>query len=112
MGNDTPNRAPASWRRILIWAIAIGAIVEAVTLWLRFGRGVQAAEFNKSAPLLLQIHHMFWSVPPLIAAPFLLNRPRIFDPLIGISIGLIASDLAHHFIVLPLLTGTTGWHWP
>ena len=66
--------------------------MEAVTLWLRFGRGVQAAEFNKSAPLLLQIHHMFWSVPLLIAAPFWLNHPRVFGPLIGISVGLIASD--------------------
>jgi hypothetical protein len=112
MGNPTPDREPSSWRRILIWAIAVAVIVEAITLWLRFGRGVQAAEFNKSAPLLLQIHHMFWSVPLLIAAPFLLNRPRIFGPLIGISIGLIASDLAHHFLVSPLLTGTTGWHWP
>jgi hypothetical protein len=45
-------------------------------------------------------------------APFLLARGPTFDALIGISIVLIASDLAHHFIILPILAGTTGWHWP
>jgi hypothetical protein len=112
MGNSMPKRATSSRRRILIWALAVTIVVESATLWLRFGRGVQAAEFNKSAPLLLQIHHMFWSAPLLFIAPFLLGRPRIFDALIGISLGLIVSDLAHHFLILPLLTGTTGWHWP
>jgi hypothetical protein len=112
MGDSMPRHVTSSRRRILIWTVIVTVIVESATLWLRFGRGVQATEFNKSAPLVLQIHHMFWSVPLLIVAPFLLSRPRIFDPLIGISVGLIISDLAHHFILLPLLTGTTGWHWP
>ena len=112
MGNSMPRHVTSSRRRILIWTIAVAVIVESATLWLRFGRGVQATEFNKSAPLLLRVHHMFWSVPLLFIAPFLMDRPRIFDALIGISIGLIVSDLAHHFVVLPLLTGTTGWHWP
>ena len=47
----------------IAWTIAITLVVEAVTLYLRFGRGETATEFNKTAPLLLQIHHMFWSVP-------------------------------------------------
>jgi hypothetical protein len=109
---DRPFQSSVRYRLILLWAVAVTLLVEALTLWLRFGRGVQATEFNKSAPLLLQIHHMFWSAPLLFVAPFLLGRPRLFDALIGISLGLIVSDLAHHFLVLPLLTGTTGWHWP
>jgi hypothetical protein len=112
MGNSMPDRATSSRRRILSWTVAVTVIVESATLRLRFGSGVQAAEFNRSAPLLLQIHHMFWSAPLLFIAPFLLGRPRIFDALIGVSLGLIVSDLAHHFLILPFLTGTTGWHWP
>ncbi len=114
MGGAASDRAASSnsRRRIVVWSIAVALAVELIALWLRFGRGVQAAEFNRSAPLLLQIHHMFWSVPLLIAAPFLIARRPLFNALVGISIGLITSDLAHHFIILPLLTGTTGWHWP
>jgi hypothetical protein len=112
MGDSMPRHLTSSRRRILIWTVAATVIVESATLWLRFGRGVQATEFNKSASLVLRIHHMFWSAPLLFIAPFLLGRPRIFDALIGVSLGLIVSDLAHHFLILPLLTGTTGWHWP
>jgi hypothetical protein len=32
--------------------------------------------------------------------------------MIGIAGGLILSDLLHHFVVLPLWVGNTGWHWP
>lgn len=32
--------------------------------------------------------------------------------MLGIAIDLIASDLIHHFLVLPLLVGNSGWHWP
>ena len=32
---------------------------------------MSATEFNATAPLLLQIHHMFWSVPLLLVLPLL-----------------------------------------
>ena len=96
------------------WAGAIlaGVIVEAICLYLRFDRGETAVEFNRTAPLLLQLHHMFWSVPLLVALPLAWRRPRISGTLSGVAIGFIVSDLAHHFLVLPLLIGETGWHWP
>lgn len=83
-----------------------------VTLYLRFGRHQTAKEFNQTAPLLLQIHHMFWSVPLLAALPACGHRPRLRGAIAGVAIGLIISDLLHHFFVLPLLVGNTGWHWP
>ena len=52
------------------WTIAVTAVAEAVTLHLRFGREATAADFNQTAPLLLQIHHMFWGVPLLLLLPF------------------------------------------
>jgi hypothetical protein len=82
---------------------------EGVTLYLRFGRHQTAAEFNKTAPLLLQMHHMFWSVPLLAVLPVC---PRLRGALLGTAIGFIVSDLLHHFLVLPLAVGNTGWHWP
>lgn len=98
-------------RIVLLWTLAVTLIAEAITVDLRFRVGTTAADFNATAPLLLQVHHMFWSVPLLVVLPFVWRR-RVAAPLLGIALGLIASDLLHHFVVLPLTVGNTGWHWP
>jgi hypothetical protein len=100
-----------SQKIIWIGGSAMTVLFEAITIVIRFTTHVSAVEFNKTAPLLLQIHHMFWSVPFLIAAAIGYRKP--FAPWCwAISIGLVASDLVHHFVVLPILVGNTGWHWP
>lgn len=99
-------------RFALVWAASVTLVVEAVTLFLRFGSGMTAAEFNQQAPLPLQLHHMFWSVPLLVVVPLVWRRPRLSGALLGIAMGLILSDLIHHLVVLPIAAGTTGWHWP
>ena len=99
-------------RALIVWATAATLIAEAVTLYLRFGRGQTAIEFNKSAPLLLQVHHMFWSLPLFAMLPLCWRRPRWRGAIAGIAIGFIVSDLLHHFAIPPLLVGNTGWHWP
>jgi hypothetical protein len=90
----------------------VAVVVEAFTLAARFGAGLSAVEFNRTAPLWMQAHHMFWSLPILIVVPLVWKRTRISGALIGVAAGLIISDLAHHFLILPLLVGHTGWHWP
>ncbi|REJ88137.1 MAG: hypothetical protein DWQ34_12085 [Planctomycetota bacterium] len=79
------------------WAAGVTVLTEAVTLQLRFGQGRTAVEFNKTAPLLLQIHHMFWAVPLFMLLPLCWRKPRLSGSLLGIGIGFILSDLAHHF---------------
>ena len=99
--------------RVLVeWTIISTLVVEAITAYLRFRGGIAAADFNKTAPLLLQIHHMFWSLPLLLVVPLVWRKPKLSGALLGIACGLILSDLAHHFLVLPLTVGNTGWHWP
>jgi len=99
-------------RACLLWTSAVTLVVEAVTLFMRFGTGFTVTEFNKTAPLLLQIHHMFWSIPVLLPLFVLWRRPHLSGALLGVAIGFIVSDLAHHFVVLPITVGHTGWHWP
>lgn len=96
----------------LVTGAACTLITEAVTLYLRFGLGATAAEFNRTAPLVLQVHHMFWSIPLLLAARACRQRPKLSGALLGAAGGFIVSDLLHHFVVLPLMVGNTGWHWP
>ena len=99
-------------RIVVAWTIVSTVLVEAITIYLRFRSGVRATEFNKTAPLLLQIHHMFWSIPLLVVVWLVWRNVRLSGALLGIALGLILSDLLHHFVVLPLTVGNTGWHWP
>ena len=99
-------------KAIAVWTVIVTVFVEAVTVFLRFGGGLSAAEFNRDAPLLLQIHHMFWSIPLLVVAPLLWRHQRTSGALVGIALGFILSDAIHHLVVLPLTVGNTGWHWP
>ncbi|MBI3722999.1 hypothetical protein HY251_03450 [bacterium] len=55
---------------------------------------------------------MFWAVPLLVLVPFMRRRPAACTWLLALSLGCVASDLAHHFVVLPIAVGNTGWHWP
>jgi ABC-type proline/glycine betaine transport system permease subunit len=96
----------------MLWGLAVTVLAEAVAAYLRFHSGIAAAEFNKTAPLVLQIHHMFWSIPLLVVVPFVWRKAGLSGAVIGIALGLILSDLMHHFVVLPWTVGNTGWHWP
>jgi uncharacterized membrane protein YwzB len=100
-------------RIIIKWSIIITVIGEIITLLFRLVGGISAVDFNKTNPnILLQVHHMFWAIPFIIWA-FLIKKNNIVKSrILGLSIGIILSDLVHHFILLPLLVGNTGWHWP
>jgi hypothetical protein len=107
-GKGPAELSPAFW-----WcAVCVTFAVEVITIFLRIKVG-SATSFERSTqpPLLLRVHHMFWPVFVLPVAPFLRNRTAV-HVLLGISLGLIASDLIHHFVVLPLWVGNIGWHWP
>jgi len=109
IAEDTQRRRQA----FVDWAIISTIVIECITLLLRFRGGITAVDFNATAPpLLLQIHHMFWAVPLLPGVVWYWRRPTFSGALAGLAIGLIASDLLHHFAFLPLLVGNTGWHWP
>ena len=108
----TPPAVATRRHAVVVWTVGSAALVEAVTLYLRFHSGIAAAEFNKTAPLLLQIHHMFWSVPLFPVAWLAWRRARLSGAILGIALGFIFSDLVHHLLVLPLAVGNTGWHWP
>ena len=109
----TELKPDSNSKRWLIWATALTCIFELMTISARIATGISAAEFNGSnPPWLLQIHHMFWSVPFLAVLPLVWSVAGIRNPVAGMALGLIFSDLVHHFVVLPVWVGNTGWHWP
>lgn len=106
------NASPFLRRDLLFWSAVFTLVGEAIAVALRQAMGITAVEFNRTAPLWLQVHHMFWSVPLLALAWVAQRWPRPAGMLAAVGVGCIASDLLHHFVVLPLTVGNTGWHWP
>ena len=50
-------------KSLLVRTLALTALFELVTVWVRFGKGLTAADFGEKSPSLLRIHHLFWSLP-------------------------------------------------
>ena len=98
-------------RICLIWCLIVTVVGELITIICRIAAGGPAtAILRPETHVLIRMHHMFWAIPVLIVAIFVKGSARM--RLVGIAGGLILSDLAHHFVVLPLWVGNTGWHWP
>lgn len=105
----TTFRERSFWRLVLLLTV----VMELVTIAMRIVCGQSAADFIHATepPLLLQLHHMFWSAP-FVVVGVVVHERRMSCVLWSISLSLIVSDFAHHFLVLPLWVGNTGWHWP
>ena len=102
-------------RSLLLQSAAWTAAFEAATVAGRVLGGESAAAWAERVepPLWLRIHHMFWAIPVAAVAGAIWGRwPRVGRGLAAVAVGLVASDLLHHFAVLPLWVGNVGWHWP
>ena len=90
------------------WGVVSTGAAEAATIFCRATTGIAAADIPTSTHWLLRLHHMFWRVPLLAALPVFWKSERVSGRLIGLSAGLVFSDLVHHFLVLPLWVGNTA----
>ena len=94
----------------------VTVVAELITIVCRISFGQSAEQFNAAVnpPLVVKMHHMFWAIPMVLLAFVLVKhgKTRIAHSVFGASAGVVLSDLMHHFIVLPLWVGQTGWHWP
>ena len=94
--------------KVLCWGLVLAVLIEAVTIALRFGLSLESTRDTASTigrfTFGLRIHHGYiglFLVP--LAWCFPLGLRHI---LWIIAIGLIVSDLAHHFLVLWPITGS------
>ncbi len=104
LGDRTPGE-------ILSLGLAMALVMEALTLALRFGCGMKSCHHTSwigRCTRGLRVHHGY---PGLAAAPIGLGLGLgVGSTALGaavaiIGIGLLVSDLLHHFVALRLLTG-------
>jgi len=102
-------------RLVLVKASLLALVFELVTVVLRFGCGLRAGAVTAPVGKLtggLRIHHAYVGV--LISALVVLAGKLLTDTAfvcgLASGLGLVASDLAHHFIVLWAVTGSHEFH--
>lgn len=93
---------------------ALAAVLEAATVVLRFGAGLEA----QADPVRLgtltggwRIHHGVAGLLLLAAALPARRRPALRNALLAAGGALLLSDAVHHLLVLWPLTGDTGFGW-
>jgi hypothetical protein len=96
-----------SGRQLAVWGLVLAGAIELVTVILRFGMKLQATRDTSmlaSWTFGFRIHHGYIGVVLLLLA--LPASGWLRNLLVIIGIGLVLSDLAHHFLVLWPITGS------
>jgi hypothetical protein len=93
--------------------VGLTLLVEGVTCIGRFGLGVRGTRSTRwLAPFTfrLRVHHAYTGALLAAGAAVALSSASPWRlPLVCAGLALLVSDLIHHFIVLPALTGATDF---
>ncbi len=99
------------WQALLL-GLALAALIEAVTCLFRFGLGLQSTRDTAWLARFTfgyRIHHGYIGALLLLGA--VLPGPGAWrNMLVAVGVGLVVSDLVHHFIVLWGVTGSPEFH--
>jgi hypothetical protein len=93
---------------LILLTLATTVAFEVLTCAGRFFLGLRSCEIApryKRYTLGVRIHHGYVGA---VAMPpsFMVSSDPVFSPvLLAVAAGLVLSDLVHHFVVLPLITG-------
>lgn len=99
--------------QVLLFGLVLALAIEAFTVWTRFGLGLQSTRDTgvlASVTFGLRIHHGYLGV---VLALVILCLPVTVgwrNAVLMVAVGLIVSDLAHHFLVLWPITGSPEFH--
>jgi hypothetical protein len=101
-----------SFRATILGGLVLAIILEFFTYLLRFGAGLEATRDTRGLAFLTfgwRIHHAYPGVLLFLLAP-LVPKGCWRTLLLLLGIGLVVSDLFHHFAVLWPLTGDPQFH--
>jgi hypothetical protein len=93
--------------RVLLLGFFCAVVLEAITVVLRFGLGLESTRDTTligAATFRLRIHHGYIGLVLLVAA--FRFRGGLRNLILIVGLGLVISDLFHHFLVLWPLTGS------
>jgi hypothetical protein len=101
-----------TFRSTVLWGLVLAVVFEIITCIFRFGLHLQSTRDTRGMAgwtLGFRIHHAYPGVLLLLGA-LLVGKGGWRTLLLLVGIGLVVSDLAHHFAVLWPLTGDPQFH--
>jgi len=104
------NDSTSGNQRLVLWSLLLTIVFEALTCVLRFGLELQSTRATASTIGWLtggiRIHHSYIGLAMIVCSCWLWNRrPQSAFWLLAIGLGLLFSDLIHHFVVLWVIVG-------
>jgi hypothetical protein len=101
--------AALSVMQVVLFGLVLALGIESVTVWLRFGLGLESTRDSAILSGLtfgVRIHHGYLGLLLIVTALSMVRNPGIRNAVLMIGIGLVASDVAHHLLVLWPITGS------
>lgn len=98
---------------VVLLTAGLTAIIELVTVVLRFDFGLQAhTSTSWMAPFTLgfRVHHGYYGILMLVVAARVRRRAALRNALVIIGAALFLSDMIHHFLVLWPVTGSPEFY--
>ena len=98
---------------VVLLTAALTAIIELVTVVLRFGFGLQAqtsTAWMARFTFGYRDHHGYWGILLLVTAAFVRRRAALRNAVVIIGAALLLSDVIHHFLVLWPMTGSPEFY--
>ena len=96
--------------QVALFGLVLAVAIEALTIWTRFGLGLQATRdtgFIGTLTFGVRVHHGYVGVLLAILGSWLFpNNIGLRNVCWMIALALILSDLMHHFLVLWPTTGS------
>ena len=102
---------PLTIRQIVVHSLLLAAILEGVTVFFRFGLGLEASKVTASTEGRLtggiRLHHGYLGVAAVLVAAAVLRRRRALAHwLLVVGVALTLSDAVQHFLVLWPIVGS------
>ena len=109
------------WHRLIehcsnlstLQVVGFGAVlalgIEFVTIWSRFGLGLEATRdtaFMGTLTLGVRLHHGYLGLLLTMGVLASVTNPGLRNALLMLGVGLLLSDVIHHFAVLLPITGS------
>jgi len=102
-------------KRVIFYSAVLTALIEGLTILLRFGLHLEATRDTASTFGRLsggiRIHHGYFGLLAVLVAAAVLRRwPTAGRWILVIGVALVCSDLMHHFLVLWPIVGRTEFY--
>ena len=101
--------AGLSLAQVALIGLLIAAVLELLTVWMRFGLGLQSTRDTSligALTLGIRIHHGYIGLVLLLFAWWFDANLGLRNILLMLGVGLLVSDFIHHFLVLWPITGS------